>query len=40
MLIQEVVVSQERLGIGVVAHAAYIREAVALLDAAPSPDAP
>lgn len=40
MLIQEVVVSQERLGIGVVAHAAYIREAVALLDDAPSPDGP
>ena len=35
ILVQEVVVGQERLGLGVVAHAAYIREAVALLDAPP-----
>ncbi len=32
VLTQEVIVQNERLGIGVVAHAAYIREAVALLD--------
>lgn len=37
ILVQEVVVGQERLGLGVVAHAAYIREAVALLDAPPRP---
>lgn len=39
MLTQEVIVQDERLRIGVVVHADYIREAVALLDqkAAPAP---
>lgn len=39
VLTQEVIVQEERLGIGVVVHADYIREAVALLDqkAAPAP---
>lgn len=34
VLTQEVMIDDERLDIGVVAHAAYVREAVALLDAA------
>ncbi len=34
VLTQEVVVGEERLGIGVVAHAVFIREAIALLDEA------
>lgn len=33
VLTQEVIVRDERLGIGVVAHAAYVREAIAMLDA-------
>jgi S1-C subfamily serine protease len=39
VLTQEVIVQEERLGIGVVVHADYIREAVALLDqqSAPAP---
>ena len=37
VLTQEVMVGQERLEIGVVAHAEYIREAVALLDAEAAP---
>jgi hypothetical protein len=39
VLTQEVIVQDERLRIGVVVHADYIREAVALLDqkAAPAP---
>lgn len=37
VLIQAVEVEGEGLGIGVVAHAAYVREAIALLDAAPEP---
>lgn len=35
VLTQEVVVGEERLDLGVVAHAAYVREAVAMLDAGP-----
>jgi S1-C subfamily serine protease len=37
LLTQEVLVSDERLEIGVVAHAEYIREAVAMLDAEAAP---
>lgn len=37
VLTQEVVVQDERLGIGVVSHAAYIREAIAQLDASKQP---
>lgn len=33
VLTQEVIVRDERLGIGVVAHAAYVRETIAMLDA-------
>lgn len=33
ILTQEVMVGTERLGIGVVTHAAYVREAIALMDA-------
>jgi hypothetical protein len=40
VLTQEVIVKDERLGIGVVAHAAYIREAIALLDAPQDPPGP
>lgn len=38
VLVQEVEVGEERLEIGVVAHARFVREAIALLDA--GPDAP
>ena len=37
VLTQEVLVGQERLDLGVVAHAVYVREAIALLDAPPWP---
>ncbi|WP_339913901.1 serine protease [uncultured Brevundimonas sp.] len=37
VLVQEVLVAGERLEIGVVTHADYVREAIALLDAAPGP---
>ena len=36
VLTSEVRPSDEPLGIGVVAHASYVREAIALLDAAPA----
>jgi hypothetical protein len=36
VLTSEVRPSDEPLGIGVVAHAIYVREAIALLDAAPT----
>lgn len=37
VLTQEVLVGQERLDLGVVAHAVYVREAITLLDAPPWP---
>lgn len=40
VLTQEVIVKEERLGIAVVAHAEYVREAVALLDAVQDRSAP